>query len=91
MAYKLTLTQAERAAFDWIGNRYSNGDEMRRIIEQYPVNPDDTWDSVGPVTFDLPEHAAWDIAFRAEQEDNLFPCFAPDLTRKMYALLDSIV
>jgi hypothetical protein len=92
MAYKLTLTESERAAFDWIGGRYSNGNDMRKIIEQYPVDQDSgAWDNPGTVTFDLPEHAAWEILELAEQDDRLFPCFASELKLKMLSFIDSII
>ena len=30
--YSLTLTLGERKAFDWVGNRNSNGDAMSRLL-----------------------------------------------------------
>jgi hypothetical protein len=89
--YRLVLTKCERDAFDWVGNRYSNGDDMRRNIEPFPVNAEDSWDSTGDVAFDLPEYAAWDIAILAKQDEGLFPCFAWKLAEKMRAFIDAIV
>jgi hypothetical protein len=91
MAYKLTLTETERDAFDWVGARYSNGDDMRRIFCEYlPEGMD--WCQPGDITFDLPEHAAWQIKELSEKDDNLFPCFSPDLVTKMLIqFLDKIV
>jgi hypothetical protein len=88
--YKLTLTEQERAAFDWIGNRYSNGDDMSRVIAQYSTEGKE-WDSKGTVTFDLAEHAAWEIKALAENDDESFPCFAESLTIKMLKFLGQIV
>lgn len=89
--YTLILTQGEREAFNWIGDRYSNGNDMRNVIKEYPVNPDDSWDSTGPVAFDLPEHAAWEIKRFAEEDDESFPCFSEELTIKMLRFLEQIV
>jgi hypothetical protein len=90
MAYKLTLTEDERVAFDFVGDRYSNGDDMLRIIAEYPTEGKE-WDSPGDVTFDLPEYAAWQIADLAKEDDESFPYFGEDLTIKMLKFIEQIV
>lgn len=59
MAYDLTLTQGERDALDMIGDRYEIGklgDILRECL------PDDAeWDEQGSITFDVPEHKAWEM------------------------------
>jgi hypothetical protein len=90
MAYKLTLTEGERAAFDWVGHRYSNGGEMSAVFCQY-LPDGKLWACHGDITFNLPEHAAWEIMELAEQDDNQFPFFAPDLKAKMLSFIDAIV
>lgn len=90
--YHLTLTLAERKAIDWIGHRYSNGDELFKLLwgcENH--QPDEDWDFDGDITFDVPQHVAWEIRDNAESEDGFWPCFAPDLAEKMQAFCDSIV
>ncbi len=88
--YKLTLTASERRAIDWVGNRYSNGYDLYRLLwiksEQFPNDAD--WDLEGEITFSIPENVAWEIARNAKNEDGHkgeynFPCFSAELTRKM--------
>lgn len=88
--YSLTLTYGERSAFDWVGHRYSNGDAMSAVLCQYlPVDAE--WSSKDDITFDLPEHAAWEIAELAQEDDDSFPCFAESLTLKMLRFMEAIV
>jgi len=90
MCYPLILSFTERAAFDWVGNRYANGDPMRRLIES--CLPDDVeWADRTLIEFKIPEYKAWEIKEHAEREDNLWPCFAPELAAKMQAFVDGIV
>lgn len=89
MAYELTLTKGERDAFDWVGGRY-NGGEVSRLLTGC-MGPDDEWSQDGDITFDIPEHIAWKINELAEQEGYAWPCFAPELVRKLNAFCDSIV
>lgn len=93
MAYKLTLTLDERKAIDWVGDRYSNGDELYSLLQSCEGKaPEDAdWGDEGDVTFDVPEHVAWAIRDNAESEDGTWPCFAPALASKLQAFCDAIV
>jgi hypothetical protein len=91
MAYTLTLDRGEREAFGWVGDRYgATGDDCAELLRS--CLPDGAeWDQEGPITFDLPQHVAWQIGKLAEQEDGYWPCFSRLLADKMQALVDSIV
>lgn len=91
MAYQITLTKAERNAIDWVGHRYSNGDDLFRLLmEGMPITS--VWSQQGDITFDLPEHVAWQIKENAEQEEgDGFPCFDDTLTTKFLVLIVEIV
>jgi hypothetical protein len=88
--YTLTLTQDERAAFDWVGDRYATGDEVADILREY-MNEDDEWGQDGDLTFHLPEYAAWIIRELSEKEDEIWPCFADGLASKMCDFCYNIV
>ena len=92
--YFLTLTRTERRAFDWIGGRYYNGDDMSKLLREC-LGPDEEWSQIGDIKFSIPEHIAWQIAELADQNaeggHSKFPCFAPELANKMYAFVDNIV
>lgn len=88
-SYTLTLTTDERAAFDWVGMRYNAGDVANLLYELVPV--DQEWDDSNDITFNIPEHVAWEIYQLAEEEDFLWPCFAPDLVDKLQDFLWGIV
>lgn len=89
MAYTLTLTKAERAAFDWVGDRYAAGaiaTILARCCTGYK-----SWDDEGDVDFVVQEHMAWEIHTLAEEEECEWPCFAPSLASKMSEFLMRIV
>lgn len=88
--YQLTLTSDERKAFDWVGHRYDTGDDVAMRLRQCLAECHE-WDDAGDITFSIPENVAWEINERSEMEDNLWPCFADELTAKMQAFCDSIV
>ena len=90
MTYKLTLTSEERKAFDFVGNRYSNGTDMSNLLCQF-LSDDLEWNSTKDITFDLPEHIAWQLLDLAKQDDESFPCFSESLTLKMLSFLEQIV
>ncbi len=90
--YKLTLTKNERAAFDWVGNRYNSGDIMNILLTCEREGDNRDWDdNDGDLTFIVPEYKAWEIKDLAEQEDYAFPCFANELKGKMWDFCDNIV
>lgn len=87
--YTLTLTKDERLAFEWIGDRYAAGEVMRTLVQC--LTGDDSWEQDGDMTFTVPEPYAWAIKHLAEDEDGLWPCFSPELTRKMNDFIERIV
>lgn len=92
--YRLMLTSQERKAFDWVGNRYSSsGDDVSTILlhDCKQEGEEKEWEGDEDITFLVPEHCAWDIRELADEEDNLFPCFADDLRAKMLQFIASIV
>lgn len=99
-AYTLTLSKQDRSAIDFVGDRYSNGTDLYKALQGNGVSqsPDDAdWDDPRDITYSLPEHVAWGIRERAEEEDGggegkpVFPLFASSLVSKLTALCDSIV
>ncbi len=87
--YTLVLTSDERRAFDWVGDRYNAGQVASMLIDHLPE--DREWADEGDITFDLPEHVAWEIQRLAEEEDLLWPCFSPELRSKLNDFLGQIV
>lgn len=91
--YTLTLTQEERKAFDWVGDRYAAGDIAKLLSSCLfkPQSGDDYWHGIGDVTFEVPEHVAWEIWGLTQTDDAPWPCFAPELAEKMQKFVDGIV
>lgn len=89
MAYELTLTKDERNAIDWVGYRYGTGDDLFKTLMR--GNPNHDWDFAGDVSFQIPEHVAWQIRDLCESEDFLFPCFSPEFAGKLQDFCDKIV
>lgn len=93
--YTLTLTKSERAAFDWVGNRYATGNEVSNLlidcIPDDELENDGDWNCDKDITFQIPEHIAWQIRELSDEEDNLWPCFSPGLKRKMNEFIERIV
>lgn len=87
MSYTLTLTQPERAAFDFVGFRYSNGADMRVLIERDRHD----WYSPETLTYEISENDAWEIQELAQNDDYLFPLFNDVLKDKMLAFIERIV
>lgn len=85
--YQLTLTKNQRDAFDWIGYRYAIGG----IADILCDCTESEWDSPDPITFNIPEHAAWQIRDLAAQDNNLWPCFSTRLAMKLQDFVDMIV
>lgn len=88
--YKLTLTKSDRDAFDWIGDRYRNGNNMSNVFYQH-MPEDKEWDDDGEITFEISESSAWEIKALAKEDNNFFPCFNDRLKSKMLRFIDSIV
>ncbi len=98
MAYKLTLTAEEQAAFDWVGGRYpSTGYDMSSLIWSTYCGPAEDEDGreihwgMMELTFNIPENVSWQMIELVEQEDGYWPCFGDDLADKMQAFIDRIV
>lgn len=90
MPYKLTLTKAERAAFDWIGYRYCTGHEVSKLLIE-TLEDDTEWDTREDITFSIPEYIAWGIAECSKQENDFWPCFSDELKTKMINFCMEIV
>ena len=66
--YSLTLTADERRAFDWVGDRYNSGKVADLLLDCIPEDVE--WGDDGEITFQIPEHVAWEIRELAEEEDH---------------------
>jgi len=97
--YELTLTRQERDAIDWVGYRYSNGDDLYTLLCKCDYKSEhktsSAWDSKSDITFLVPEYIAWEIAENAEKEDGdyvyNFPCFAHALANKLRLFCENLV
>lgn len=58
--YELTLSQFERQAMDWIGDRYEHGTDLANLLIEHLPN-DTEWCNSSSITFKIPEHKAWEI------------------------------
>lgn len=89
--YRLTLTAEERAAFDWVGDRYATGEKWADLLLLQCGRTEEEWNSEEDVTFLIPEWAAWNLKELADSEDGRFPCFGPELVSKLEEFLSRIV
>ncbi len=91
--YHLTLTAAERHAINWIGNRYSHGNYLYKLLwvdsEQIPNGVD--WDAPEDIEFEIPEWVAWRINDIGSESDFAWDCFAPALVTKLNYFCEGIV
>lgn len=91
--YKLTLTYGERLAFDFVKGKYETGEIGDVLVDYLPE--DKEWSSMDDITFEIPEHKAWeimDIAFESEENNSAtWPMFELDLVIKMEDFLNGIV
>lgn len=89
--YKLTLSADDRSAIDWVGNRYSHGDDLfKAIMGGDSENKSDCWsESEGDITFILPEAIAWDVTDIINGSN--LDCFGEALCRKLRSFADRIV
>lgn len=91
--YTLTLNQDDRRAIDWIGDRYSHGNDLKRVLVDEAVTavPDQVWESDLSITYHLPESKAWQV--KEIVEDGNLDCINPDshlavqLTRLVMAIV----
>jgi hypothetical protein len=60
MGYQLELTREERAAMDWIGDRYFHGHDLAMLLSGLS---EVDWESDETIDYRIPEHVAW--AWRA--------------------------
>lgn len=76
--YKLTLTYPERQAIIQVGGRYSHGWALYQLLQneevacECPAGLDSElidWDYEGSITFDVPEHLAWEMKDLIEEDD----------------------
>lgn len=90
MPYKLILSGSERSAIDWIGDRYSHGNELCRLLLQCRSAPEElAWIDDGDIEYAVPECLAWEIS-QIIDEDKL-ACFADSLREKLHQFQASIV
>jgi hypothetical protein len=89
--YKLTLTAEHRQAIDWVGHRYSHGSELFRLLwaECQPEGNEIDWESAEDITFELPEHIAWEVHELIERDD--CACLDGELAGVLWRLCESIV
>jgi len=91
--YILTLSAADRAAIDWIGNRYAHGDDLFKLLwsecHHRPEYAD--WDYSGDISFEVPEHIAWAINEIGEEGAYCWDCFADDLSTKLTEFCMNVV
>ena len=87
--YTLRLTDEERRAFDWVGDRYNAGAVAELLRDCCPE--ESAWTDPAPIDFAIPESVAWRILELAEEEDFAWPCFAPGLAAVLNALCCRIV
>jgi hypothetical protein len=88
--YTLTLTKAERQAFDWVGDRYNAGRVADLLIGCIPEGQPE-WNEDGDITFAIPERIAWEIRDLAEEEGSAWPCLAPDLASKLNDFCSGVI
>ncbi len=64
--YSLTLTADERQAFDWVGSRFNSGEVADLLLDCMPE--DREWSDDTDITFNIPEHVAWQINELAQRK-----------------------
>jgi hypothetical protein len=87
--YPLLLTSEDRRAFDWVGDRYNAAQVAAILMDHLPE--DREWADESDITFEVLEHAAWEIQRLAEEENLEWPRFAADLRTKLNDFLGQIV
>lgn len=87
--YELLLTHSERAAIDWIGNRYSHGYDFYKLLCDCTREPDVDWDDDRDILFTMRENIAWSIVDCLEEDE--MACFADSLVQKLVTFMESVV
>jgi len=88
--YQLTLSQSDRQAIDFCGDRYPHGDDLFKILIHCDTQPEaDGWYYPGPLTFQIPENIAWEIAELLKDSD--YSLLGDNLKYKLLTFIDSIV
>lgn len=93
MAYDFVIESAgELESLQWIAERYEYATELERAILNAKVDPEWSIDSERyPVTFDISESDAWNVADAVEREDGFLTCMGGRLKDEVLKLLGSIV
>lgn len=81
--YTLKLSYAERKAIDWIGDRYTHGDDLFKLLTADGVVQTEPaeWLDLTDIEFQIPEYIAWDIANLIQY--SLLDCFSDTFARKL--------
>ena len=72
-----------------MGDRYNSGNVADLLLECLPE--DREWGDDGDISFELPEHTAWEINELAEEEDYSWACFVTALAGKLNDFCSGIV
>ena len=91
--YFMTLTKDDRQAIDWIGDRYSHGSDLKKILESEEVktSPDADWESDLDITYHLPEYKAWELKEIVEEGNLDCINLGSNLAQQLTQLILSIV
>jgi hypothetical protein len=92
--FLLILSPGERMAIDWVGDRYSHGNDLFRLLWAHSTQiPDDVdWDYKGDIRFYIPLDTAKRIHKLLVREDGSIQldCFNGELSHKIGVLVNSI-
>lgn len=80
--YTLTLTHDERAAIDWIGDRYAHGYDLYRLLSDTLPEAAE-WDSPEDITVQMKESTAWELLEIADECNYRWDCCSRDLAAKL--------
>lgn len=85
--FKLVLSKSDRDAIDWVGHRYSHGNELSDLLMsgECAVDGDDyendPWHLPGEMTFEIPDNHMSEYE-RLITEDSM-ACFSGSLKHKL--------
>jgi len=80
-AYTLTLSLVEREAIDWVGHRYSHGNDLFDILMECHFEGD--WDAPYDITFHFPEYLAWRVLTVQEENEDRWDCLSTQMAGKL--------